>query len=698
MPVCNDFPPVRDARKLTRSAWRAWTEQKDVLGLQHLRIQPIEEFTKQAELKTLSIDQKHVLLDQAELLFRNLYAHLPFKQELYPDADPFTSLQGIREQISDGTMPELDFHLSLLLTFANLRDSHTRYEMPSPFRNAVAFLPFEIRALGNQADTLRFVVTKVMKTLPENAFEKIGFTPGAEITRWGLTPIAEAAEIAAQLMPGSNRAATISRGAALLTLRPLASAGWLVEGGPPYHPAQDVILEYRPAAGGKLRAAHFTWGVATGFQERAGVPAAAFSENHSLTCAIDARRALMNHGQILYEQWARDVAKMPEAPLVSNMPAVFQLQHTGGNFRQGFTDPLNLTDPQNPEKRFAHLRIRSFPMRAGSLGTESLIAECKRLLTALNTRAPDGLILDIRGNPGGDIRAAECMLQMLTPRRIAPCRFHFGRTRGVLKILRQARSAGSSEEFKPWFRDASGRVSTRDRLTSGQPLTSIREANRIGQVYQGPVVLLMDARSYSAADIFAAGFQDHRIGPVIGVDPNTGGGGANFWGHSELLENLPTGTGLKVKALPGDARMTVAVRRASRTGRNRGLAIEDTGVKADLLASVTQEDLIFADESVIRFCSAVLARQKCARVEVPEVNRGTTEIRVRVRCQQVESLIFFLDGRRAFECKTPAADEEIVIPGSTERSLPETLRVHGISKTGRIAAVTTVRLQPEEET
>ena len=47
------------------------------------------------------------------------------------------------------------------------------------------------------------------------------------------------------------------------------------------------------------------------------------------------------------------------------------------------------------------------------------------------------------------------------------------------------------------------------------------------------VLLLTDAFTYSAADIFAAGFADHDIGFVYRVDGGTGGGRAN--GNSNVL-------------------------------------------------------------------------------------------------------------------------------------------------------------------
>jgi C-terminal processing protease CtpA/Prc len=41
---------------------------------------------------------------------------------------------------------------------------------------------------------------------------------------------------------------------------------------------------------------------------------------------------------------------------------------------------------------------------------------------------------------------------------------------------------------------------------------------RSGQKYFGPVILIIDALCYSTTDMFAAGFQDHNIGEVLGAD------------------------------------------------------------------------------------------------------------------------------------------------------------------------------------
>jgi C-terminal processing protease CtpA/Prc len=115
-----------------------------------------------------------------------------------------------------------------------------------------------------------------------------------------------------------------------------------------------------------------------------------------------------------------------------------------------------------------------------------------------------------------------------------------------------------------------------DRHQSGCSL-----AAELGQRYYGPVVLITNARCYSATDIFTAGFADHRIGTILGVDPNTGAGGANVWTHGllkALLDFPPADPDSPDRELPKGANMRVAIRRSLRVGAQAGVPVEDLGV------------------------------------------------------------------------------------------------------------------------
>ena len=111
--------------------------------------------------------------------------------------------------------------------------------------------------------------------------------------------------------------------------------------------------------------------------------------------------------------------------------------------------------------------------------------------------------------------------------------------------------------------------------------------------------------------MFAAGFQDHEIGPVIGVGGATGAGGANVWTHgllSRLMvpDNTDPGPSPYVP-LPRGSDMRVAARRTTRVGNRQGDILEDLGVKPDIPYRMTRRDVLQGNRDLIDAAIAELA-------------------------------------------------------------------------------------------
>ena len=90
------------------------------------------------------------------------------------------------------------------------------------------------------------------------------------------------------------------------------------------------------------------------------------------------------------------------------------------------------------------------------------------------------------------------------------------------------------EEISAWVDSLDTAVTSGVTHSRAVPLTPIERCNNVGQRYHGPVVAIVDATSYSAADLFAAGFVDNDIGKLICTAHATGGGGANVWHTSDV--------------------------------------------------------------------------------------------------------------------------------------------------------------------
>jgi Subtilase family len=146
-------------------------------------------------------------------------------------------------------------------------------------------------------------------------------------------------------------------------------------------------------------------------------------------------------------------------------------------------------------------------------------------------------------------------------------------------------------------------------------------------------VLITDARCYSATDIFAAGFQDHRIGPVLGVDANTGAGGANVWTHS-LLSRLTQERGSfrsPYRTLPGGVDMRVSIRRTLRVADIAGTPVEDLGVVPDELHQMTRHDVDGRNDDLIAHAADLLNQRPMRRLDIDQatvVSRGTLTLAV----------------------------------------------------------------------
>src|SRR5205085_8644251 len=68
-------------------------------------------------------------------------------------------------------------------------------------------------------------------------------------------------------------------------------------------------------------------------------------------------------------------------------------------------------------EKYGYLRIYSFKVKPEAL-LDAVLGMLRRIPKA-------GLVIDLRGNPGGQIAAAERLLQLFTPRRVEGSRFQF---------------------------------------------------------------------------------------------------------------------------------------------------------------------------------------------------------------------------------------------------------------------------------
>jgi C-terminal processing protease CtpA/Prc len=248
---------------------------------------------------------------------------------------------------------------------------------------------------------------------------------------------------------------------------------------------------------------------------------------------------------------------------------------------------------------------------------DQFVAEFNRVIKSKGF-PQKGLIIDVRGNPGGKIRAGERLLQLFTPRRIMPELFEFINTPLNLEICRHA---PKHWELSRWADSIADAVQTGAIYSGGFPFNSEESCNDIGQVYYGPVILITDALSYSTTDMFAAGFQDNEVGEVLGTSDNTGAGGANNWTYEDLMTALGNHPESPFKPLPKGADIGLAMRRSIRVGRNSGRPLEELGIVPDDRHYMTKRDLLEGNNDLIKKAAAKLRNKPIYSLSVKPFSR-----------------------------------------------------------------------------
>ncbi|HET6738645.1 MAG TPA: S41 family peptidase, partial [Kribbella sp.] len=270
----------------------------------------------------------------------------------------------------------------------------------------------------------------------------------------------------------------------------------------------------------------------------------------------------------------------------------------------------------------------------------------------------NGLIVDVRDNGGGHIYASEFTLQTMTPRRIAPEPVQFISTPLNLKLCRRHQDNPAGIDLGPWFDSLDLAIETGAQYSAAKPITPEDGANDIGQQYHGPVVLITDARVYSATDIFTAGFADHEIGTILGVDDNTGAGGANVWTHGLLAQLLneppPPDETSPYVALPNGANLRVAIRRTLRVGKLAGTPVEDLGVKPHETHRMTKADLLDGNVDLLNRAGELLAAQPARRLDL-KTSLGGTTLTVAVDARGLDRVDLYVDDR-------PISSEDVTGP------------------------------------
>src|SRR5215217_5123861 len=372
----------------------------------------------------LTLEERQRIVDQALVLIEQFYAHLPLKRAMYA-VDPIQRLKLLKYRLS--TIPERRlpdeqqlpderrFHDEMISIFTQLRDLHTNYLLPDPFRSMTASLPLRIKEFF-EGDERRYLVTDVAPDLGDPHFE-----PGVVVTHWNGIPMDRAVELNADRQAGSNLDARHAQGVDTMTARYMGLSA---------PPDEDWVVLTYVTADDQERETRVEWLVTEPDLSPTAVDPNSAENPLSQSLGIDVQtEGIRRTRKMLFRPEAIDLERQVTAAFESKGglepgeaipdPAMADIST--------FPDKLQFRTVNTPHGDFGYIRIQSFHVD----DVDGFVAEVVRIVRLL---PQNGLIVDVRGNGGGTIMAGERLLQIFTPKTIEPERFHFINTTLTLEL------------------------------------------------------------------------------------------------------------------------------------------------------------------------------------------------------------------------------------------------------------------------
>jgi len=518
----------------------------------------LQEARPKLKLSEYSLAEKELLLDQATLVLRDLYVNRELKIEAFGEGvDPLPRLQAIRRQVKELSAEQ--FHLRLSEVFRDLHDLHTTYTAPTPLKCALAFVPLRFESVKN-GQSQKILVSQKIK-LKAELVEEVAI--GDELLGIDEESVEEALAALARFSGGANRDAIRARSVQLLSLRSSSNQPL---------PSNDEVKLELSGPNGKYSKT---------------IPWQALLDEECLK-GVEDRRSITERMHLGEDDYQKKFNKV--FPLDAFPARWATLRGEDSALAEVFETALLHT----PAGSLGYVRLKSFYWTSRGLDVQTVIDGMRRAIDSQFANAR-GIVIDVRGNPGGLLPLSEKLVQLFSKRSVEPV---------TMRMLANK----LNEEI---FLRANGRenrwsASVRSAIAAGVPyagplsVTPLFEANEMGQIWFRPVVVLTDASCYSACDVFAAGMKDSGAGTIIGLHEATGGGGANVMEHSTFRAILAQSENNPFKALPRGQSMRVSWRQVIRAGKASGKLIENLGVESDVVVPLTTKDVGTESKDLMR--------------------------------------------------------------------------------------------------
>jgi C-terminal processing protease CtpA/Prc len=551
-------------------------------------ISPLAEAREKLTPPNYTAQEKETLVNQAHLFLSELFVHRNVKiKDFGKSADPIPKLEALKKKAADLSNEEL--HETLSRIFSDLHDLHTNYIAPKPLSCAAVFIPVKFESVMDDDHEVVLVAGKLKLQAKAGEGIEVGdqliSINGIAVDKW----IAELGTISG----GANEDAMKVRAVEMLSLRSLATQ---------LLPKEDE-LELVFKRDGKEFTKTIPW-----FAYR------------DLDCiASDGREG----DGLTRKMSLRDKFNLAQDDFQKKYNRIFGTPTlVSKSKRWAAPSPLDEVFEVNtlstPAGTVGYVQLKGFSWDNPNLDVATVVEGFRREIEGRLSKAI-GLVIDVRGNPGGYIVFAEKLVQLFSAKEVEPTTVQMLANQLNEDIFLKA----NGQEDNRWSTAVRGALKAGKEMISPMPITPRTEANSLGQIWFRPVVVLTDAACFSACDLFSAGMQDNGAGVVIGIHKTTGAGGANVMEHS-VFRQIMEGDNNPFQELPYSQNMRVAWRQSVRAGKYAGQLIEDAGVKSDLIVPMKREDVGTESKELMKAIHKIIDGMQPKYTSGMEVRRGSS--------------------------------------------------------------------------
>ncbi len=602
------------------------------VSLAQLNIKTLAEARGDLHAPEYSTKQRETVIDQAQLFLSNMYVHRELKlKDFGASADFANRLKDLKQKVA--SVSDDEFHQTMQKIFRDLHDLHTNYTAPLPLGCSYVISPMVFRDVVEDGQQ-KIIFESIARLFKDREgphrdakiLDELVAVDGVNINAYMDTVRAESG--------GANTDAMTVFGLMNLTIRSLSELPV---------PDNDTVTYTFQGENGRYDIKTDLYAIVN---ERNCVAAAESRD----ALGVNSKRRLgvsdTDSENPRVKVWKKFVAPERVMPFSDDI----------------LNEIADLQEIRTPAGRITIMSLFTFMPENSSI--ESLVHRVKEELMKRQLTS-DALIVDVRGNGGGAVKLAEELVQIFTPSVVEPMPVRLLPNQLNLEMF--MRSNDGSENA--WSAETKRAMDASDRYTKPLLLTTTREANRFGQVWFKPVVVLTDASCYSACDLFAAGMQDHAAATVIGTHHATGAGGANVmeYGSFRAVFGGTNNSDNPFVSLPGNQSFRVSWRQTIRVGKNAGKLIENYGITPDIVIPYKRDDLAGGESrevmrSIHREIDKLLPRYKSSIALVSSVRMSNGERAAWVeKVKGVDSVDVMLDGVVVESYKVDSAGEELSI-------------------------------------